>query len=413
MKKTLLLILLLSCCFCAFSMSFTYRQEIEEYDSFPMLQKFYQEDETLQDEAYWNKCKVEIITVSRGKEIYSWFGHSAVLISVPGARPVMYDWGTFAFDDGFYLNFALGRLWYTCSASYGDSRIKRMELDKRTVSAVELDLTAAQKYAVVSFLETNSTPPNNVYLYKYFTDNCATRVRDLLSYITKGDFEKWARSQASGTIRQQTSRPVSTNPFIAWGFDFLESGIEDKKVTVWEDMFLPEKLEEALLSYGKLGKEQTYYTDFRTTNTKSMTPEDPQNVFGFCLVVSLVISCLALFSVKKNTVFSRISSFSIDLIFGILGLILFFMMTFTIHDAVFMNENILFLNPLLLVSAFFSLDDKKKKVRSNLFKVLTSCCLVLIVLKFVLPSVFLQENWTIILTMLPYYIINGFLSCRA
>ncbi len=408
MKKTVFLIFFLLVLFPLFSMSLTYESTVQEYDSFPMLEKFYSvEENKLSDDSFWNDCKIEILTVSKEKPIYSWFGHCAVLVSLPNSRPIMYDWGTFSFGRGFFKNFALGNLWYFCSKSYGDIRIRDMKDKFRTISAIELNLTSQQKRAVLTFLETNSTPGYDVYLYKYFTDNCSTRVRDLLSYITDGDFEVWAKSQQGNTFRQETGRVVSCNDFVFWVFNLLEGPMEDKAATRWDEMFLPERLESALLDYGKLGTKQTFYSDFRNANLKNQTPSEVQSNLLFSVLLSISLSLIALIGLRKNNLVYKIEGFTVNLFFGLLGSVLLFMMLFTIHEPAYNNINIVFVNPVLIVLAVLTLTEKNRKFSVTVYRVLASLCVVLAVLKIVLPGVFIQQNWDQIITLFPYYAIHG------
>src|SRR6185295_18334508 len=62
--------------------------------------------------------EVSLLTVSQGEELYSSFGHSALRIYDPvlGIDNV-YNYGTFSFDDDFYMKFTKGQLDYMLSIS--------------------------------------------------------------------------------------------------------------------------------------------------------------------------------------------------------------------------------------------------------------------------------------------------------
>ena len=85
-----------------------------------------------------------------------------------------------------------------------------------------------------------------------------------------------------------------------------------------------------------------------------------------------------------------------------------FMMLFTNHDVTWYNENILIVNPFLLVIAVLSLFRNERVMRftRTCFNVLFGQVLILIVLKLLLPGMFFQQNWPVILTMGLFYLPN-------
>ena len=107
-----------------------------------------------------------------------------------------------------------------------------------------------------------------------------------------------------------------------------------------------------------------------------------------------------------------------EIIFGILGTVLFFMMTFTNHDVTWFNENIIFINPLLIVLAVFSFmacgkkTDKWGRVVSISHKILFGLILLLAILKLIAGNIFFQQNWNIIITMALFYLPGCFASIR-
>src|SRR4051794_16059409 len=55
--------------------------------------------------------KVSLITIGPGEDVYSNFGHSALFISDSTlAIDNVYNYGTYSFTEGFYLNFVKGEL---------------------------------------------------------------------------------------------------------------------------------------------------------------------------------------------------------------------------------------------------------------------------------------------------------------
>ena len=377
-----------------FSISVTSKPESHPFDSIPMLEAYYDEsDDGYED--FWDKCTISLLTVSQGGPIYSWFGHSAFLITTPDRRDITYDYGTFSFnDDDFVVNFAFGRLWFLCHSSYAEYQLEGLEEDGRSVTRVVLPLTWEQKKAVIGFLNENVQAENRTYLYHHYKDNCATRLRDIIDYTTDGDFRRWAESQPGHTFRQQASRALSRNPFMLWLLDFLQSGQIDKPATLWDEMFLPGNLEKAVMEYYHLDNELVVDNE----SNYPAVPDKPKSNILFSVLFGLVlggISAAFLLTGKEKGYF--IYSGIIDVILGILGSFLFFLIFFSNHDVTWFNENILFVNPLLFVLAVLAF-RKSRKV--ELFsRIILAVIFLLCILKIVLHSVFIQANWTAIIVM--------------
>src|SRR6056297_1618225 len=70
------------------------------------------------------KSRVSLLTCGPGEELYSTFGHSAIRLSDPAHGDIVFNYGTFSFNQpNFYLRFAQGRLLYRLSVqSYSGFR---------------------------------------------------------------------------------------------------------------------------------------------------------------------------------------------------------------------------------------------------------------------------------------------------
>ena len=382
------------------------------FDSIPMLEAYY--DETItSNEDFWDACEISLITIGEGQPLYSWFGHSALLVEAPDYPAYVYDYGTFSFDEeGFYKNFALGRLWFCCSVSYASYELAYLEMTGRSYSQVKLNLTAEQKKAIINFLSINSQEENRTYLYNHYTDNCATRLRDIINYATDGDFETWAKSIDGRTFRQLASAALSKNRPIQWVLEFLQSGQIDQSATLWDEMFLPAILEQAVIQYGNNLVEPDSYNSSKLVSASGVQPKSNM-LFSVLVGLALGLICFVLLwraNSKGRYGLYKTYAFTIDLIFGLLGTLLMFMMFFTNHNVTWYNENLLFVNSLLIAMAIMTL--KNSKLTKYFYRAFLGIMAVLVVLKLVLPSIFIQDNWTVFAMMVPYYLVNAILLKR-
>lgn len=413
MKKLSFSVLLFAYCLASvFAISINHADEVHSFDSVPMLNRYFDMTDDGNDD-YWDSYTISLLTISQGGPLYSWFGHSAFLVQTPTGRNIAFDYGTFSFSsDDFIKNFIMGRLWFVCLSSYADLRMAELEDDGRSATTVVLPLSPAQKKAIVRFMDENTSHENRDYLYHHYKDNCATRLRDIIDRATDGDFKKWAQSQRGYTFRQQASRALSRNRFIQWGLEFLQSSMIDKEATLWDEMFLPDVLEKAVMEY--FGLKSTVVVD--NGSLYPSVPDKPQSNILFSALFGLILGGISVLLWylgfdRANGIYRGI----VCIIFGILGSVLFFMMCFTNHDVTWFNENIVFVNPLLLVLGILSFFKNERVVRlcRICFRILVGLILMLIILKVIASRIFFQQNWSAIITMALLYIPNTFKSRKS
>lgn len=381
-----------------------------------------------------DQLEVSITTMGKGDPLYVWFGHSGLIVTDRKSdRSVMYDYGIFSFDDDFYQTFAMGRLNYEVWATSAPARNQLAIEEDRDISNVVLDLPASAKLELVDFLNFNVQEENNTYLYHHYDDNCSTRIRDLVDKAVGGQFKTWATSIPYAlTLRQLVMLHTGSSPFIDWTLNFLQSGVIDHPISLWEAMFLPAVLEQALLEFSYTDTEGnvipivTNRTTIHTATEGIRTPVAETwesatmrgSLFGLAVAAILIIfgrlfqNSRSTVLRKTGTVVSGLLNFVWTFAVGILSTILLFMMVASNHDVTYFNENILFANPWLLVMSVQALRAAFGRERAlghfrkgNTF--MAVMVLVTIVMKGVFHDLLIQMNWQIMFTLLPLYAANS------
>jgi len=227
-------------------------------------------------------------------------------------------------------------------------------------------------------------------------------------------------------------RHTYASPFIDWILNFLQSGSIDKPITLWEAMFLPAVLEQALLDFSYVdgsGKVVPIATDRKTLNfatigarapvlesSKSMTL--PGLWFGLLVgLVSLLFGrAIASSQFKGVRRFGHLVEGLLGFVWatavGILASLLLFMMVASSHDVTYFNENIVFASPWALVMAVQSLRGAfgNEAARKRFRKANTIMAILIgttIVMKVIFLDLLVQQNWQILLTLLPIYLCNS------
>jgi hypothetical protein len=330
---------------------------------------------------------LKIAVIGPGDELYFWWGHIGIVIEdrVTG-QSRFYDWGVFSFDnENFFVNFAFGRLLYSCTVSRAEQNYNTYIRTNRDITLYTLDLPADKKEAVLRFAEINMLPENRDYAYHHFRDNCATRIRDILDMALDGRF-KAEYGQASGryTFRQHVRCHTWFNPFIDWILNFWMGQDIDKPITVWDEMFLPSEIALRISDFSHPGG-KPLVSAIETINRSRGRPavlEIPPRQWPRALFTSFLLSAIIAFFYfflqkrKGAVVFLGIANALLGLFFGIAGSMLFFLSLFTDHDYTYHNSNLFFVNPLFLAAIplglflAFSKSGKKRLVSNRLLMIL-------------------------------------------
>ena len=194
-------------------------------------------------------ARISLMTVAPGAELYSTFGHSALRVFDPErGLDKIYNYGTFDFDQpNFYLNFVRGRLLYSLATESFRSFEYGNRLEQRQMKEQVLALRPDQKQRLFDLLEENATPANRDYLYDFFYDNCATRIRDVLQKATS-DSLQWERNQLpeGTTLRDLLGFYLTEHPWTQYGINLVLGKPTDRLADTYSSMFLPDYLHDAV-----------------------------------------------------------------------------------------------------------------------------------------------------------------------
>ena len=309
---------------------------------------------------------VKVAVIGPGDELYFWWGHIGLIIEDAfTGNSKFYDYGLFSFEnENFFLNFALGRLLYSCGASPVSANVNHYRKTNRDIFIYTLDLEPQKKEEVRAFAEKNILPENRDYYYHHFKDNCATRIRDIIDLGTAGQFKE-AFGEAPGrfTLRQEVRRHTWFAPFFDWLLNFLMGQRIDQPITVWEEMFLPSEIGDNIRNFtytDSSGRQRKLVSAEETLNLAVNRPavldaprkQWPRELLFGCAISLVLVFILLLGRTKPvaGRVALGVSQSVIGLFFGIAGLVLFFMTFFTNHDYTYDNANLLYVNPFLLLA---------------------------------------------------------------
>ncbi len=364
-------------------------------------------DEEGLDNDYLDQVSFTLVTQSPGRPVYSWFGHTGLVVDTPYGS-TMYDWGVFSFSPSFYIDFVFGRLYYSLLPSRPSARIASATQEGRHVDAVPLPMDNAAKRATIQFLNLNNQPENRTYLYDYYFDNCATRVRDIINAASGGAFKTWAEGISTGhSLRELSTQCMSRSTLVSFTLNFLQASSIDHEATLWEACFLPSVLDKAVQEW--TGQEAIVLNE----GDGDEAGQSYLFITSLCAGVLLAALYGALLATGHRRAYG-ISSVLLWLYLFLLGTVLLFVMCFTDHAVTYGNENIAFVNPLLVIPFVQSLSciirGRKAKFGASrsTFRLLLALEIISLVLKGLFMDTFIQDNLAVHALVLPLYLVMAF-----
>ena len=308
--------------------------------------------------------KVFLVTIGQGAAYWEKYGHNMLWFHDQGAGiDEAYNWGMFDFASPDFLERQLvGDPQYSVQAFPGQLLLDFYRKADRGITIQELNLTVAQAQKALERSRWNAQPANKFYRYDYYRDNCSTRVRDMIDYALGGALRAASQDTVAQSYKGETVRLLDDLKFTQFGTTVALGRPADRRLTLWEDMFIPMRLRDALRgmqvrdSSGAmkpiLAHEQVLY-ESQKHHERAAAPTLwlPYLIIG--LLLALELFAMGWAAGRAPTV-EKVYRFEVAiwaLLVGLLGAIVLCAWLFTEHVFWYRNENLLLFNPLALFLA--------------------------------------------------------------
>lgn len=312
-----------------------------------------------------SELRVWLVTIGQGDAVWERFGHNAIrVVDTLRGTDLSYNWGIFDFDQvDFIPRFLRGEMLYTMAPFPTGRMLQAYAGDGRGVVLQELALSPAQKEALRSFVDWNALPENRDYFYDYFLDNCSTRVRDVLDRALDGALSEQFLSAPTGTsFRTHIRRLTRGDPLLFTGMDLLLGSPGDRPISVWEEMFVPMTLRDALREVtvvGDDGVERPLVMVEEVAVPTQRAPEHGEPPRWALLYLALGLGLGAgLYRLGGRAASSPAARWGTGVVGGAWSLlagvagVLLVLVLFTDHHFMYRNETVLQTGPLSLVLTF-------------------------------------------------------------
>ncbi len=301
----------------------------------------------------WAAPRIGIATMQPGEIFFERFGHNAIIVEDPALdTPLSYNFGFFDMNEtGFVGRFVKGDMrYYLAKLDWRDDL--QYYLDSgRGVSIQWLALDDAQATAMAAALAENAKPENARYRYEYFTDNCATRIRDAIDRALGGRLKPQLAARSQGnTFRSEAVRLASPAAWMWLGFDVGLGPSSDQPLSRWEEAYVPMRLaaslREATLANGRplvASEEQV------APHRIAAEPQEFQPIWWRWLLAGLVVAGLWLALRARAPRGAAAIATAFWCAAGVLGSVMLLVWLGTEHRFGWANHNLLLISPLSLL----------------------------------------------------------------
>ena len=197
-----------------------------------------------QEEQQEDSVRVSLVTFYPGSEPHNIWGHSEIRVQ-QGPVDLYFNYGVFDFQaPAFMWRFMMGETDYMCQPV--PRFYATVGMEERRMVEQELNLSQDRAIAVRNFLWNNAQPENCTYRYKFLSDNCSTRPRDILEMAAGEGLRYPAMGDTTVTYRDILAHYCRNYAWERFGIDLVLGWDVDTVLDQRATMFIPMLLMDAV-----------------------------------------------------------------------------------------------------------------------------------------------------------------------
>lgn len=297
---------------------------------------------------------VSLVTCYPGAEIYALCGHEAVRIRNTQGMDSVWNYGMFSFSQpNFVYRFVKGETDYMLGAYPFTWFMPEYVHRGSKVVEQQLNLSQQEAWRLLALLRKESLPGNNTYRYNYVKDNCATRPLARLDSITDSRVI-YPDTVKYGTFRREMKAYHANYPWYQFGIDLVLGAGLDYELASREEMFVPvELMNKAAMAEFADGRPLVLTTRVLNEGTPdAVFPPTPWYLtplfWGWMLFLG---ACVTAFFDLRRQRDTRVVYSLYWLLTGAAGIVVWFLLLFSSHEATQTNVLRWWLTPLMLIAA--------------------------------------------------------------
>ena len=342
------------------------------------------------------EIKISILSIGEGQSLADAFGHTGIrIIDKKTNSDVVFNFGIYDYNaPNFYSNFVKGRPVYKLGVQNYISFINNYIKQDRYIieHVINLDKKATQN--IINLLVKNLEDPN--YIYDYLRDNCSTRVADLFIKQTEQPQNTKIDILTENSYRKLIHSKINENSWGALGIDLCLGAIMDRKISIKETLFLPEKLMQYLDSLIEKDSKSITKNIIFSPQSSLLYNENLPNPLLINSLLSVLLIFITFLNFKKS-IWKKWIDILIYFSSGTLGLLVIYLWFFSNHFASAQNFNFLWAFPFNLIMVYVLLRENPPNWAVNFIKL----NIILLVLLFIHWATGVQKYN---ITLLPIFI---------
>ena len=299
---------------------------------------------------------VSLVTFYPGSEPHNIWGHSEIRVQ-QGPIDLYFNYGVFDFQaPAFMWRFMLGETDYLCMPV--PRAYATLGMEGRRMVEQELNLPQDRAIAVRNFLWNNAQPENRTYRYKFLSDNCSTRPRDIIEMAAGEGLQYPAMSDTAVTYRDILAHYCRNYAWEKFGIDLVlgwdVDTVLDQRATMFIPMILMDAVADATIRTDSLNVPLVKATTVPVDASTAGKVKPPTPWYISPMAVAMLVLLLTLLVSSRDWRRCDVSRWFDTMLFttgGLAGCLLFFLIFFSTHEATSPNINIAWLHPLLLMLA--------------------------------------------------------------
>ena len=300
--------------------------------------------------------RISLLTVGQGEMVWEAFGHSCIRVTdsmqTGKRRDLVYNYGSFDnFDQDFAKKLIDGTLLYYLSVFPYDFFINVFVEKGRSIEEQVFLLNDAQRTALVTNLENNALPRNKYYQYDFFTDNCSTRIYNMVGNTMGKGFVTGAAIPRDAHISfyEGSNQYYFQRHWERVGVTLLFEHRMNQPMNDGDVMFLPYYLSIAFNGATLNGKK---FCSDRLVMAEDTLPKHAEPDMPFVLTATIAVLTIIGLSKKRLRPLGKIMSYLVLLVSGLLGCIFLYAWLGTDHKGCEDNLNLLWALPTNIIIPF-------------------------------------------------------------
>ena len=285
---------------------------------------------------------VSLVTFYPGSEPHNIWGHSEIRVQ-QGPVDLYFNYGVFDFQaPAFMWRFMLGETDYLCMPV--PRAYATLGMEGRRMVEQELNLP--------------QDPENRTYRYKFLSDNCSTRPRDIIEMAAGEGLQYPAMSDTAVTYRDILAHYCRNYAWEKFGIDLVlgwdVDTVLDQRATMFIPMILMDAVADATIRTDSLNVPLVKATTVPVDASTAGKVKPPTPWYISPMAVAMLVLLLTLLVSSRDWRRCDVSRWFDTMLFttgGLAGCLLFFLIFFSTHEATSPNINIAWLHPLLLMLA--------------------------------------------------------------